>query len=173
MNVRSWLTQNNWQGKFFRSTRILWRATLLCLIGFIIAAVGWIGIRPEDFPAAHLEPSPESLVIGETWMQSELHIPVTVRNRSSRSIHIRRFELSHWDMDVVPTSMTIPAGATAQFELQLNASSLNFNDGEPVVNEEFRPFELLIRPVTNWGRVPLPWRFHGTVRSVPADCQAL
>jgi hypothetical protein len=130
----------------------------------IIGSVGWIAIRSEDFPAAYLEPAPESLQLGHIWPRSDLTVPLTIRNRGSRSLVVRDFETSHGFIVAHPLPHAIPAGDAANFHLRADLSKVLASTRDLETEPWDEPFELVVRPVTNWGRASLLWRIRGVAR---------
>jgi hypothetical protein len=153
-----------WISRGLSGVRWVWRTGLVIFFGMIIGSVGWIGIRSEDFPAAYLEPAPESLQLGLIWPRSDLTIPLTIRNHGSRSLVVRDFETSHGFIFAHPLPHAMPAGEAADFHLRVDLSNVLASTRDREMEPWDEPFELLVRPVTNWGRAPLPWRIRGPSR---------
>lgn len=153
-----------WKTRSGQILQWIWRGSLVIFFSWVAASVAWISIRSEDFPAAHLEPDPSSLDLGAHWPQTELAVPLTIRNHGSRPILIRDFEASHPVRPTPATPIRISANQSANITLGLDLPQLLASDPHADTDSWDQPFALLVRPLTNWGRAPLPWRIRGVAR---------
>jgi hypothetical protein len=154
----------SWKTRAIRGIRWIWRIGLVAFFGWVAISVAWISIRSDDFPAALLEPDPDSLDLGTLWPQSDLVVPLLIHNRGSRSLVVRDFETSFPVRRAGPLPRTIPPGQSYEFQLHVDLMGLLASSRHADSNSWIEPFALLIRPITNWGRAPLPWRLRGVAR---------
>jgi hypothetical protein len=163
---------SGWKSRAARGFLWIWRGSLVTFFTWVAASVAWVSLRSEDFPASLLEPDPGSLDLGAHWPQTDLIIPLTIRNQGSRSLVVRDFEASPPVRPSPPLPRNIPAGHSSTFSLHVDLAQLLAADRPAGTDSWNQPFALMVRPITNWGRAPLPWRIRGVarlpVRGLPA-----